>query len=204
MRCLEKSRDLLYYVFMDKTLIRKKLRIKRNCLPQKELAPQSRLIIRKLSGLIPFKKGMTVMAYISTQSEVKTTSLINYLHKTGARVCVPWVRGNDIVPVLLTKSCRMKKDAYSIKVPVIKKTLTDIKKIDVVAAPGIGFDRNGNRIGFGKGYYDRFLKKLPSKTIKAALAFSCQLVKTIPAEKHDIKMDFIITEKEIINCRKKR
>lgn len=185
-------------------MLRKKLRDKRNCLPQKELAPQSRLIVKKLSGLIPFKKGMTVMAYISTQSEVRTAPLINYLHKTGATVCVPWVRGNDIVPVILTKGNHLKKDAYGIKVPVIKKVITNMKKIDVVAAPGIGFDIHGNRIGFGKGYYDRFLKKLPSKTIKAALAFSCQLVKNIPAEKHDIKMDFIITEKEIVNCRDTR
>lgn len=144
------------------------------------------------------------MAYISTQSEVRTSYLINYLHKTGAVVCVPWIRGNDIVPVILTKGNHLEKDAYGIKVPVIKKVMTDIRKIDVVAAPGIGFDRQGNRIGFGKGYYDRFLRKLSGKTIKTALAFSCQLVKKIPAEKHDIRMDFIITEKEIIDRRKKK
>ena len=143
------------------------------------------------------------MVYISTQSEVKTTTLINYLHKTGALVCVPWVRGNDIVPVILKKGHPVKKDAYGIKVPITKIKLTDIKKIDAVVAPGIGFDRHGNRIGFGKGYFDRFLKKLPKKTVKAALAFSCQIVKKIPAEIHDIKMDIIATEKRIIDCRKK-
>ena len=143
------------------------------------------------------------MVYISTQSEVKTTTLINYLHKTGSVVCVPWVHGNDIVPVILKKGNPVKKDAYGIKVPVTKIKLPDIKKIDAVIAPGIGFDRQGNRIGFGKGYFDRFLRKLPKKTVKAALAFSCQLVKKIPAEIHDIKMDMIATEKGIINCQKR-
>ncbi|HPI04445.1 MAG TPA: 5-formyltetrahydrofolate cyclo-ligase, partial [Candidatus Goldiibacteriota bacterium] len=163
----------------------------------------SRIITNKLLSAIPFHKGMTVMAYTSTQSEVKTTVLINYLHKTGAVVCVPWVRGNDIVPVILKKGHPVKKDAYGIKVPATKTKLPNIRKIDAVIAPGIGFDRHGNRIGFGKGYFDRFLKKLPKKTVKAALAFSCQIVKKIPAEAHDIKMDIIATEKGIIDCRKK-
>ena len=75
------------------------------------------------------------------------------------------------------------------------------EELDLIIVPGLVFDKKGNRIGHGKGYYDSFLKKHPNAT-KIGLAFEDQINKKILVEDHDIPMDFIITEKRIINCSK--
>jgi 5-formyltetrahydrofolate cyclo-ligase len=75
-----------------------------------------------------------------------------------------------------------------------------IDEIDLIIVPGVGFDEKGNRIGHGIGFYDKLLKDSKSKFI--GLAFEFQVIKNIPIEKHDIKMDKIVTEKRIIICKK--
>ena len=110
---------------------------------------------------------------------------------------LPCVRGDEIRPSRYTKGCRMISGAYNIKEPA-GGAGCGIKSIGLVIVPGIAFDRRGNRIGFGKGFYDRFLKKLPESAVKAGVCLESQLVPSIPAGKHDIKMDYLITEKAVI------
>ena len=71
--------------------------------------------------------------------------------------------------------------------------------VQVVIIPMLAFDRGGNRLGYGAGYYDRFLCRHPHP-IKIGIAFSCQQAESIPADKSDVKMDYIITEKGVIRC----
>jgi len=73
----------------------------------------------------------------------------------------------------------------------------NIEEIDLVIVPGVVFDKNLNRIGFGKGYYDKILNRLKPSAKKVALAHDFQVLEDIPAEEHDVKMDMIITEKNI-------
>ena len=75
------------------------------------------------------------------------------------------------------------------------------KSIDAVIVPGVAFDKNGYRIGFGFGHYDKFLKKTPH-AVKIGLAFEFQIVDSVPKEEHDVPVDFIITEKRVIDCKK--
>ena len=79
-----------------------------------------------------------------------------------------------------------------------KCTIASYKNIDIILVPGVGFDRNFNRLGYGGGFYDKLLEGLPVKTPRIALAFNIQLIENIPVMAHDLKMDIIITEKEIL------
>ena len=91
----------------------------------------------------------------------------------------------------------MLKKAFGIYEPVSGKRLKSFSSVAAVIVPGIAFDMKGNRLGFGGGYFDKFLKKLPARCVKVALAFSLQIVKSVPSEPHDVKMDYIITEKGV-------
>jgi len=92
----------------------------------------------------------------------------------------------------------MKKGAYGILEPkTVRKA--DENNIDVILVPGLAFDRNGGRMGFGKGYYDRLLES--SKAVKIGLCYDFQILEKIPTESHDVPMNFVITEKEILEIR---
>ena len=90
----------------------------------------------------------------------------------------------------------MHEASYGILEPV-KIIEKSPNKIDLIIVPGIGFDKRGNRLGHGKGYYDKLLRKL--KTIKIGLAFELQIVDQIPTDENDVPVDLIITEERIIN-----
>lgn len=92
----------------------------------------------------------------------------------------------------------MEKGAYGILEPkTVRKA--DENNIDVILVPGLAFDRNGGRMGFGKGYYDRLLES--SKAVKIGLCYDFQILEKIPTESHDVPMNFVITEKEILEIR---
>jgi len=138
------------------------------------------------------------MAYMPIQSEVRTGRLMNTLTGYGVKICVPCVKGNNITPAVYSKSCKMVKGAFKIKEPAKITPVSSPKKIDLVIVPGIAFDDHGRRIGFGRGFYDRFLKRVPKQAVKVGIAFEKQILPSIPAEEHDVRMDFIVTEKRII------
>lgn len=187
---------------MSKNSLRKRIKNKRNSLTKPEMQKQSSLILKQFKGLmydiVDSKGGFVV--YLATQSEVKTAGIINFLHKQNRKVYAPCVTNSEITPSCLTKGCKFKKCEFDIYEPEKKSKIRSLKNIAAVIIPGIAFDTRGNRLGFGKGFFDKFLKKLPEKTLKIALAFSCQIVKQVPAEAHDVKMDFIITENGIYEC----
>ncbi len=88
----------------------------------------------------------------------------------------------------------MKKGACGIQEPASGRDLADLGSVAAVLVPGIAFDIKGNRLGFGGGYFDKFLSRLPKKAKKIGLAFSCQVAKAVPHEKHDMRVDYLITE----------
>lgn len=108
------------------------------------------------------------------------------------RILLPVVVGDDLELRLYTRPEDLKPGAYGIEEPT-GELFTDYADIDFIAVPGVAFDRNGNRLGRGKGYYDRLLPRIPS-AYKAGICFPFQLVEEVPAEPFDIRMDEIITQ----------
>ncbi len=188
---------------MNKIKLRKLLKLKRDKIKKAHRKKFSKIIIKKFLKYFEqiLKNKKNIMLYISFKSEVETKSLIKFLLKKKLKVYVPVIIDEKVHPVRLKVNDKFKKGKFNILEPAKKIKLTNFNLLDIIIIPGICFDKKGNRIGFGKGYFDRFLSKLDKKIIKIGFAFSKQIVKKIPAKKHDIKMDYIITEREIINCK---
>jgi len=143
------------------------------------------------------------MVYLDFRNEVKTDFIINYclLHnkKVYIPICIP--ETHELCISRITSLEELQSGHYGIREPMPEYIrLSDSSLVDLVLIPGIAFDNSGNRIGFGAGYYDRFMKRLRPGAVKAALAYFFQVVDHVPSEEHDIPTDYIITEKSTIRC----
>ncbi len=183
-----------------KNSARKELKRKRNRLSKAFINRASIDIFKafKQEFAPGLKKNHKIMVYMSAQSEVKTRGIITYLLRKNHKLYVPAVMDGKIVPVRLLKDSKIRKGPYKIPEPVKKQKLNTPSSLNMIIVPGIGFDLRGNRLGFGGGFFDAFLKKTGKKPLKIALSFSKQIRKKIPAARNDIKMDYIITEREIL------
>lgn len=173
---------------------------KRNSLPKEEVISKSRSIEEKLFGLDSYKKSKTAMLFVSFNREVNTHDMIK--KSFGKKnVVIPKVMQQEIEPsIIIDFDNLIPAGKFGILEPIEIMKIA-YKNIDLVLVPGIAFDSEGHRIGYGFGYYDKFLKKVP-KAVKIGLAFDFQIVDKIPKEEHDVPVDFIITEKRIIDCKK--
>ena len=176
---------------------------KRKALSKREIDEKSTAIKEKLNLMPQFKKSKNILTYVSFNNEVDTINTIkDLLIKKEKNVLVPYVDKNKLIQISKINSFdELEPKTFGILEPKDGKIRKfDAKKVDLVLVPGIVFDKNGHRIGYGYGYYDRLLGKLGDKATKTGLCYEFQLVEKIPEEKHDVAMDIIITEKEIIKC----
>jgi len=188
----------MIYLGLNKEVLRKEIKSKRDKLPTYEVLRRSNEIVARLKELQNFKEANVIACYISFGSEVYTHGLIKeYVKKKEILVPIVDKGSKNLFLSHLKDWKELDSGAYGILEP--KKEFLRIKsynEIEAVIVPGIVFDRKGNRIGYGAGYYDRLLKKVKAK--KIALAYDFQVMERIPNEEHDVRMDVIVTEKEVI------
>jgi 5-formyltetrahydrofolate cyclo-ligase len=185
-----------------KEFLRKTILKKREELPLNLVLSKSKQIEEKLFKLPEFLNAKKLMVYVSFKKEVFTHSIIKRLLQEKKFLTVPVMASNNkIIASRLKNFSELEKNSIGLLEPK-KEFIRKInpKDLDLIIVPGIAFSENGARIGYGFGYYDIFLSKLSSKTLKIGLSFELQLTKNIPVEAHDIKMNKIITEKRIISC----
>jgi len=171
---------------------------KRKNLSKEEIKEKSSIIKKKLYSLAEFKKSKNILFYVSFNNEVDTIGIIKeLLNGNSKKIIVPYVeKDNPILQLSELKNIdELKEGSFGILEPK-KIRKFDAEKVDLVIVPGIAFDKNGHRVGYGYGYYDRFLKNL--NVTKIGFAFDFQLVNKIPNGKHDVAMDVVITESRII------
>lgn len=143
-----------------------------------------------LSQLIPFlEKAETVGCYVSIYEEVDTTEILFWCLLHEKILCVPKVEGNTLVFYRICKTSDLQKGKYGIPEPVHGNRIP-LSSIDLMLVPVVAFDENGNRCGYGKGYYDSVLKYCRKKI---GLAFSEQKIDCIEKEEQDVSLDRIIT-----------
>ena len=152
-----------------------------------------------LSKIPEYKKASRVMVYLSLKAEAPTDELLEKILKDGKKVCVPSTVGNIITPVEVLVGTEFESGEFGVREPKEKKAI-NAEGIDIVLVPGLLFDKRGTRCGYGKGCYDLFLKD--SCALKVGIAFDRQVVTSFPSDVHDIKMDYIITEKGLVDCEK--
>ena len=140
------------------------------------------------------------MAYVSMPEEVQLNDLFEAAFASNKLLAIPLIVGRGTMkPVYLPSMESLVVGDFGIlTVRQECRKLVEFSDIECVIVPGAAFDHQGNRLGLGGGYYDRFLERVPMAK-RVALAFDYQLVDNIPTEPHDLKVDVIITRSEIIN-----
>lgn len=177
--------------------LRKDLISKRTSMPIEEVEQLSNKINSYIMEWDEYKNSNAIMSYYSFRNEVLTDELINDAFSQNKTVVLPKSikEGSKILPCIIKSLSELKKENYGIMEPPTDNLL-ERDELDIVFVPGVGFDKRGFRIGYGAGYYDRFLNDY--KGIKVGVCFELQVVEHAYNDKHDIAMDYIITEKGII------
>jgi 5-formyltetrahydrofolate cyclo-ligase len=184
----------------DKDQFRKQLRQILAQMPAEIRAKKSRQICHHLLGADEYKKASVVMVFLSMPEEVDTTPIFLDAWQHGKIVAVPQVSWEQryMIPVeIRSLDTGLSVDKKGLRSP-IKGTVVPYEDIDLVIAPGLGFDRQGNRLGRGGAYYDRFFAVSGLKASKWALAFSNQILETIPHGEKDVPVDVIVCETGLI------
>jgi 5-formyltetrahydrofolate cyclo-ligase len=170
---------------------------KREGLTKEEVIEKSSKIKESLYALKEFKEAKNIMIYVSFNNEVDTINIIKeLLEKKEKNIIVPYVVKNN--PILQLSELKDFDELEPRILGILEPKENFIrefspKNLDLVIVPGVVFDKNGHRIGYGYGYYDRFLKII-GKSKKIGLAYQSQLVDKIPEEEHDIPMDIVVSE----------
>jgi 5-formyltetrahydrofolate cyclo-ligase len=182
--------------------MRKQVLGKRDQLANDERHVKSMAIAEQVWSLPEMAGWQTLFIYVSFRSEVETLELIRWCLAQGKRVAVPLVdhSNSTMIPLQVNDPGRdLKPGYYSIPEPdPLKACRIDGKEIDAVILPGSVFDTEGGRLGYGGGYYDRFLVNDAPQACRIGLAFELQVVEAVPLEPHDQRLDYLVTEKRII------
>lgn len=188
-----------------KDIIRKAVLKKRSSVSEQEKSIKSARIIDSLLKEEMYKKSRLVMCYVDFGGEVETRNFMMRCIADGKRLTVPAVikRINEGRIIIASEVFDLDKDLekgyFGIHEPV-KGAIREIcpSQIDLAVVPGVAFDINRNRIGFGAGYYDRFLTDTGKECFKVGIAYEFQIYENVPADVYDIPMDIIITEDRLI------
>jgi len=159
----------------------------------------SRMILAQLFALPAYQQARTVMLYIGIRSEVRTREHVPEILASGRRVVVPFCQGDELGLFLLRDLDELETSGFGLCEPpptmrAHADRRCDVKDLDLVAVPGLAFDRRGARLGHGKGYYDRLLCHARPDTALVGLAFECQMFPAVPTSERDVFMDLVITE----------
>lgn len=195
-----------YNVFMstygEKGVLRERLLRQRQGLAPEQVMAASREITRRCVDVIEWDKVRFLHSYvqIAARKEVNSWPLLEHVweHQPQVATAVPIMRGGRIVSVQVDDSTHWQENSLGIPEPTDGIPLDIEQLFDVIIVPVLGFDRWGQRLGYGKGHYDRFLRTQPN-ALTIGLAYVCLEVEpAIPAEPHDVALKHIITEEEVI------
>ncbi|MDD5045289.1 MAG: 5-formyltetrahydrofolate cyclo-ligase [Candidatus Omnitrophica bacterium] len=185
-----------------KNSLRKKKLAARKTLSSAEVRIKSNKIKKLLFKLPEFKKAKTVMFYVSFGKEAATHSMIKEALQQKKKVVVPKIKSKRTLAVYEIDNFNedLQRGNFGILEPAhSKRRNTPETEIDLVVVPGVCFDRKkGTRIGFGAGYYDRFLQGIKDTAVLIGIAFEQQLAKGVPCMVHDVNMHKIVTERRIL------
>ncbi|MBI3799180.1 MAG: 5-formyltetrahydrofolate cyclo-ligase [Deltaproteobacteria bacterium] len=186
----------------EKKQLRKLLRSQRRALSPIEVTAKSRLIAERLRAFAPFQQASALVLYSADENEVQTELIWQDTIAQGKAVYYPRITADraDLEFVRRSPGDRLIPGTFGILIPPGEELLAALHETDIVLTPGVGFDRQGHRLGRGKGYYDRAFRGVLSGALRVALAHTFQVVSHIPATAHDERVQYILTEAELIDC----
>lgn len=185
---------------MKKTILRSLYISKRNALSEKDYNKKNKDIANLFLNHFILSREAKIHIYLSKNEdrEVDTWTIIHELQKKKINISVPKIKNNDIKNCILASNAILKKNKWGIEEPVRCKIL-DPKEIEIIIIPALICDSRGYRIGYGGGYYDRFLKECNSNTKKIVLNFFEPIYKVDDICQYDIPVNYCVTPDKIIN-----
>lgn len=178
---------------MDKSDIRLRIRARKAMLDETEKHQAAESVFDMLEKTAAFMMSENILLYHSLPDELPTIGFIEKWHKSK-NFFLPRVNGVNL-EILPYDKTRLHLGAFNIEEPDGDE-IADMSDIDMVVVPAVAYDRHGNRVGRGKGYYDRLLRD--TRAIRIGVAYGFQLVDDIASEPHDVAVDYVITELGII------
>jgi len=185
---------------MDKKKVREEIIKKRNNLLPEIKKEYDALIFKQLIESDIYNKSKKIFTYVSFGSEIDTIKFIKYALNDNKEIYVPKTdkTKKEMVAIRINSLDNMSVDNWGILEPKSVDKNKIGEDFDLILMPGLAFDRKGNRIGYGGGYYDKYLSQFKEISNKLVLAYDFQIVNNIENESHDIKVNCIITNNEII------
>lgn len=183
----------------EKDRIRRAVLARRRSLPPAHGLMAARSAAANLMGLPEVRRAQNVMVYLTYKSELSTEFVIHALRAAGKTLYAPRIDQDTslLLPAYLPPEAELRPGPYDVPEPVGTECV-DPRRLDAVIVPGVAFDLSGRRLGFGKGYYDRFLAALGGSAVKVGLAYDLQLVPEVPAGPDDVPVDIVVTESRVV------
>lgn len=188
----------------EKKRIRAAIRAARDTIPPDERERRSGIIVDRFLALPEVAAARVVMPFWSFGSEVETSALLGRLHDRGTVTALPRIDGDELELRTYEPGDPVEFASFGAGEPTAG-SVVDPLRVDVVVTPGVAFDRSGGRIGYGGGFYDRFLLRVRPEALRASMAFAVQIVdEPLPAGSFDRGVDVIVTETETIRTSRAR
>ena len=182
----------------ERSGLRRRARRIRDAVPATERARLSAQVCARARRLLAGTGGNTVMVYVSFRSEVETAGLIAELRRTH-RVAAPRVAAAGRMDAMLLSDQPLVRSRLGVMEPPPTAVVVEPESIDAVLVPGLAFDADGFRLGYGGGYYDRFLAR-SARALRIGLAFEAQIVDSVLPHAHDQPLHHIVTERRVIDA----
>ena len=181
----------------DKTFLRSHYKKKRLSLTKQEVDHLSQSVCKQLDKLNIWKlKHYHIFISISKYNELDTSSIINKLKSEKKNIIVPKILNNELVHIAINDQTEFSINEYGIKEPNNGNSFI-IQNLDLIFIPLLAYDLEGHRVGYGKGYYDRFLKLTNKSSLKIGLSFFDPINKIQDIDDNDVKLDYCITPTQV-------
>lgn len=175
---------------MDKSALRKAIREQKRAMTPEQIENASARLAEKFFATDAYRSARTLYGYLPYNQEVRTLPILEQALRDGKKVAVPKVYGDEMRFIYLTDLSRVEKGYASIPEPIDDGPVAD-DPTALVLMPGLAFDPQGHRMGYGGGFYDKFLAAQPGHPT-VALCYEFQMLPQLPCESHDIPVDLVL------------
>lgn len=175
---------------MDKTALRRLIREKKRAMTQQQILLRSERLAELFAATQVYQAAKTVYGYLPYNQEVRTVPILERAMQEGKRVAVPKVYGDTMHFIYLEDLSKVEKSSFGIPEPVADEPVAE-DETALVLMPGVAFTKAGDRMGYGGGFYDRFLAEEPNHPT-VALCYDFQILDSLPTEEFDIPVDMVL------------
>lgn len=182
---------------VDKASLRRMLLESRHAVPQEKQTEICRAIYEKVVASEPYRRAKTIFVYWSTPDEIDTHAIVMDALQQGKSVCVPkCMPEHRMEPRQIASEADLTEETFGIPEPGSHCPVIPLEEIQLCLVPALACDRSGMRLGYGGGFYDRFLPQTPA--YRMALCANDRILEAVPVQEHDIRCDYVVTETEVM------